>query len=309
MHIVCYHNVLDEPLDPFDRAAPRLTIASFTRQMEYLAQYFKVLPLPEALRLWSSGEPTAQVAVVTFDDAYYGVYQHARPILRGLGLPAAVFAVTAYVDRGGTTAFEHDETEIAFRIAPAARIDLDFLGLSAYSLDSDVARIGALKAAKRELKVTPAQHLAAARASLFERLAVTPEQCQQYARTRPAFRQMGWSELRELHSEGWEVGSHTRTHKALGQTESPLLEEEVNGSANDLRAHLGLAAPTFAYPYGEMSHIGEAAPAAVRNAGYSCALTMVPGLNDNSTDRFLLHRLEFARLVYNMTFAGPNSPP
>jgi peptidoglycan/xylan/chitin deacetylase (PgdA/CDA1 family) len=307
LQIICFHNVLDEALDAFDRSAPRITVASFVRQMEYLAQSFRIVPLQEAVQIWRSGEPTANLAVITFDDAYYGVYAHALPILRRIGVPATVFAVTAHVEAGGRIAFEHDETEIAFRLARTARIDAEFLGLGELELESESDRISAMKAVKKILKVTPARDLSGARALLFERLGVTAEECQEYAGTRAKFRQMGWNELRELQREGWEVGSHTRTHKAVGQLEPLQRREELDGSAEDLQRNLGLVSMSFAYPYGETSHIGEAAPEAVRGAGYTCAVTMVPGQNDSRTSPFLLHRLEFARLVYETTFQVPAS--
>lgn len=40
--------------------------------------------------------PDGRVVAVTFDDAYRSVYEHARPVLEGLGLPATVFVPTAF---------------------------------------------------------------------------------------------------------------------------------------------------------------------------------------------------------------------
>ncbi len=298
MYVICYHNVLADPLDLFDRAAPRLTVERFTRQVEYLSEFFKILPLPEAIARLQSGESTARVAVVTFDDAYYGVYAYARPALRRLGIPAAVFAVTTYAEQGGRMAFAHDETEIAFRLSRVSRVDLDFLGEGGYDLAFESARIAAMKIAKKHLKATPVKELPRVRAELFRRLEVAPGGCQEYARGRETYRQMGWEELRELYEEGWHIGSHTRTHQAVGQADELALEDEVCGSAADLRARLGIEGAAFAYPYGEMPHIGVRGPAAARAAGYCCALTMEPGLNDPWTDRFLLRRLPFEHFVY-----------
>ena len=92
--ILLYHNV--GPLageDPF-----RLTVATdqFERQMRCLVSggYQTIWP-SEWLAARREGKPLPERAVmVTFDDGYADMVEHAFPILRRLGLKAAVYVVT-----------------------------------------------------------------------------------------------------------------------------------------------------------------------------------------------------------------------
>lgn len=48
-----------------------------------------------------------EVFVVTFDDGYENVYQHAWPVLRDLGVPATIFVSTAYLDSAEPFPFDN----------------------------------------------------------------------------------------------------------------------------------------------------------------------------------------------------------
>ncbi|MEA2466606.1 MAG: hypothetical protein QOJ57_732, partial [Thermoleophilaceae bacterium] len=79
---------------------------------------------------------------------------------------------------------------------------------------------------------------------------------------------LGWEELRELADEGWEVGSHTRSHPRLPQLSDAELAEELEGSRAACEEGLGRPCRTLAYPYGDAD---ERVKAAAASAGYSMA--------------------------------------
>jgi len=58
------------------------------------------------------------------------------------------------------------------------------------------------------------------------------------------------SQLSEMQSSGWEIGSHSMSHRALVSLNSTDLLEEVNGSKTYLECH-GFHVETFAYPHGD----------------------------------------------------------
>lgn len=92
--VLCYHNVVG-PTD--DSAANQLglhmPLATFERQMRWLAEHYAVVPLEEFVARLSQGGSLRGVAALTFDDGYAGVFEHAWPVLRDLGTPATVFVV------------------------------------------------------------------------------------------------------------------------------------------------------------------------------------------------------------------------
>jgi peptidoglycan/xylan/chitin deacetylase (PgdA/CDA1 family) len=82
---------------------------------------------------------------------------------------------------------------------------------------------------------------------------------------------MSWEELRSLAQAGWEIGSHTRSHPHLTQTDDATLARELAESKATCEQQLGLPCPTLAYPYGDHDQRVVRATAA---AGYSAAAAL-----------------------------------
>lgn len=103
---------------------------------------------------------------------------------------------------------------------------------------------------------------------------------------------MDRAQLAELVAQGWELGTHTRTHPHLRGVSASQLADEVAGSRKDL-AELGLGTPRLlAYPYGQHS---SRVRAAAERAGYDAAFAV--GRANNGLDagsRFDLLRMEVA---------------
>lgn len=100
---------------------------------------------------------------------------------------------------------------------------------------------------------------------------------------------MDWDEVKALANDGFEVGSHTRTHPVLTELERYQAEEEITLSKEDLESRLGIPVDFFAYPYGRYdSDIS----ALVQKIGHRAACSTEPGFNNNTTDLFGLRRIE-----------------
>lgn len=75
---------------------------------------------------------------------------------------------------------------------------------------------------------------------------------------------MGWSELHDLAGRGWEIGSHTVTHRLLSRLDDSELAEELRASRQETAARIGTCT-SISYPWGE---IDQRVVAAARAAGY-----------------------------------------
>lgn len=82
---------------------------------------------------------------------------------------------------------------------------------------------------------------------------------------------MSWEELNRLAADGWEVGSHTRSHPHLTQLDDADLAEELRSSREVCEQRLGRGCESLAYPYGD--HDGRVVEAAGA-AGYRVAGTL-----------------------------------
>ena len=94
---------------------------------------------------------------------------------------------------------------------------------------------------------------------------------------------MGWDELGRLADEGWEVGSHTRTHPSLPSLGDDELREELGRSREECERGLGRPCDTIAYPYGD---VDERVAEAARAAGYAAGGTLPSSVAGASALRF-----------------------
>jgi len=62
---------------------------------------------------------------------------------------------------------------------------------------------------------------------------------------------MSWEELAGLVAQGWEVGSHTRTHPRLPELGEAEIAAELTGSRRECEERLGVPCRSVAYPYGD----------------------------------------------------------
>jgi peptidoglycan/xylan/chitin deacetylase (PgdA/CDA1 family) len=79
------------------------------------------------------------------------------------------------------------------------------------------------------------------------------------------------AQLREAAGDGWEIGSHTRTHPWLPRIADAELAHELVGSKRELEQLLDLSIETLAYPFGAYDQRVADATAA---AGYAAAVTL-----------------------------------
>jgi peptidoglycan/xylan/chitin deacetylase (PgdA/CDA1 family) len=91
-------------------------------------------------------------------------------------------------------------------------------------------------------------------------------------------RSLTWGELETLQNGGWEVGSHTVTHRALTTLGAGDLERELLESRHAIETRIG-SCVTLAYPYGVAD---ERVASFVENSGYlaACSLSLSHRVND-----------------------------
>ena len=90
-----------------------------------------------------------------------------------------------------------------------------------------------------------------------------------------------WDELRQLASEGWEVGSHTVTHSRLNTISEATLWHEIRYSKVVIENELDIAANVFSYPFGwfdpkTIKMVKQAGYEAGCTLGYSSRKTNLP---------------------------------
>ena len=108
------------------------------------------------------------------------------------------------------------------------------------------------------------------------------------------FKHLSWSQLADLIRAGFEVGSHTLSHRDLTRLRKRELRVELGDSKRQLEDRTGVEVTAIAYPFGRYSArvIDEAL-----QAGYTCGFASSP--------RGQFHRMAVGRMsVYWLDGAG-----
>jgi carbamoyl-phosphate synthase large subunit len=105
-----------------------------------------------------------------------------------------------------------------------------------------------------------------------------------------ALRPLTWDDLAGLAGQGWEIGSHSRTHPLLSALTDAEIEDELGGSRKEIVARLGRC-DSVSYPWGELDDrvIGIAARVGYRIGsglvgGRACGPLAVPRFAVSSQD-------------------------
>ena len=275
--IVRYHRVT-EAHDPFFGG---VSVRRFEGEMELLASRFTVRPLEELIESAARDELPSNAVAITFDDGYRDNYEYAFPILKRLGLPATIFVTTGPLD--SQDPLWHDTVFDAFRRATAQSVSF---GDKAYGLGTLAEKRLALKAFRGYLRTQiPAdwdKHIR----QLLTWLQLSDS-------TPFDSKKLGWEELAEMATHGITFGAHTVTHPVLTCLSLQDAALEIVTSKRTLEERLGTAVKLFAYPNGGRNDFNEALKNILREAGFLCAVTILPGVNDACTDPYELRRAEF----------------
>ena len=85
-----------------------------------------------------------------------------------------------------------------------------------------------------------------------------------------------------------EIGAHTMDHVWLKGMTKNMAWFEINQSRKDLQKITGLPVNSFAYPYGAFD---QQAVSFVKDAGFSTAVSTLPGVEEGSVNRYFLYRI------------------
>lgn len=259
----------------------------------YLSRHYRILHLEAALEELfmqhknGHNRPSRRIPLVlTFDDGYRDNYTYGFALARELEIPFTLFLIPGYVGSGDRFWW----LEVKRLVSRAQVNEVTIEGhtydlhqikeriLLAYLVDRRV-RYAASLAEREAFLVLVRKSLAVQSSTLVEEESHLP---------------LKWEEVQEMAESGWvSFGAHTMHHPILSSLTNPTeIEREVGECRQVLEEHLGHSVRTFAYPVGQLQHIGEHVRQSVREAGYTWALTTKYGFNSMQSDPLLLRRID-----------------
>lgn len=114
---------------------------------------------------------------------------------------------------------------------------------------------------------------------------------------------LDWPALSRLAAAGWEIGSHSQTHRLLSRLGDDELRDELEISREEITAHVG-ACLSISYPWGE---IDERVVGAARHAGYQAGAGLAGRFDWHEPLRF--PRVTVAGQDGRIAFAVKSSRP
>lgn len=262
LSIFIFHRVLPEvdPLSPDEPDAHR-----FDEMMGWVASWFNVLALDEAIDRLAQQSLPDRAAAITFDDGYADNYSIALPILKKHGLSATFFITTGFLNGGRMW---NDTIIESIRTCPLPSLDLSSLGLGMHSLTSLQEKRTAIHALIRQIKYQ----------SLDQRIAVTEEIATLSQASLPTGLMMTTHEVVQLRQAGMQIGAHTVSHPILAKTNLSEARREIQDSKAYLEHALGERIRLFAFPNGkpDVDYLSEHV-ALVRDLGFDAAVSTASG--------------------------------
>jgi len=275
LSILIFHRVLahKDPIVNWD-----LDATEFQQTMEWLKEWFNVLPLDQAIARLNDHSLPARSAAITFDDGYADNFTVALPILQAHGLTATFFIATGYLDGGRMW---NDTVIEAVCHCNKARIDLSREGLGVHELNSSDAIRQAIMSILNNVKYRDPQ----------ERLKALDYVAAVSGARLPQDLMMTSDQVKIMRHAGMSIGAHTVTHPILARLSPEEVRAEVAESKRFLESLLQERVGLFAYPNGKPNVDYRAADAdIIRSLGFDAAVTTAWGVVDAKSNLMQLPR-------------------
>jgi peptidoglycan/xylan/chitin deacetylase (PgdA/CDA1 family) len=281
--VFTYHRIAvpgvasDDYYDPVISATPE----AFRAQVRFLRERFAVVHLEELAALGGSLRPDRKrpAALITFDDGYCDNFRTALPILRELGVPAAFFLPTSYLQAPRLPWWDHaacaiKRTRVPRLVLERSPGDLTPIAIDLGTSPSDAERTAAIMTIIRAFldRTIPEPSWFLDQLGQQAGVAIDTE-----ARGRSLF--MGWNEVRQLLATGMAVGSHGHAHVALAGLDDDAQRRELAGSKAALEEALGCEVTAIAYPFGWPGTFTRRTTELAAEAGYRLAFSSLEGVN------------------------------
>jgi peptidoglycan/xylan/chitin deacetylase (PgdA/CDA1 family) len=276
LRVLAYHGVEDrdakENADGF-QVAPDV----FARQLQHLARRYRVVALDDVIDAFAGGAPLPpRAALITFDDGYKNNFSLAAPILLKMGLPAAFFITTGFLDR------THIPWWYVLR-GWISKVGIEALGLpkGTHKMKRLDVRGGIAEWEQHLKGMTDARRQKTIN-EISNRIGLPIAAEIDF---------MTWDEARKLRAQGFALGAHTVSHANLGVEEENALKMEIETSIARISSETGAHVESFAYPYGRATDTQPAVDSILRACGIALGFTTVRGLNRAKSGPLRLRRL------------------
>lgn len=267
--VLNYHRIRpDEDFSArFDDGVFGPTRSQFAAQMEWMADRYRMLSLGELVTDGPSNRIPKRSALVTFDDGYVDNYTNAYPVLKEFGIPAIFFIPSNLIETRSLGWWDIIAYLLKNTSAAFIRFDGDRIEVRSN-------RMQAIVTLQKRFRNFDIDRVVDAIRELSEQCAVeVPSSALQGAEL------LTWEQIREMHSNGIDIGSHGHNHYVLSALDARIQKREMEQSKAMLESRLNGKVVSIAFPVGEKGCFTGETKGAARQLGYKAAFSLNTGLN------------------------------
>jgi len=104
-------------------------------------------------------------------------------------------------------------------------------------------------------------------------------------------RPLSWDQIKTMHSNGIELGSHSITHRNMASLEERLCYEEASVSKDRIEKQACCNVRYFSYPFGNRGSFNDATEKALKKIGYEKTYTNIMGMDNSADEPFVIKRI------------------
>jgi len=284
IRILAYHGFCEADEADFQPMLFMRAATFRTRMQRLVAGGHRVVSLAEAVARLRARDVEPGLAVITIDDGWHGIHEHAWPVLRELGLPATVY-VTSYYAQCQLPVLNVLMRYAAWR-SPLTEVRLDGLAAGLDGRHPLADRAARDRLADRVSGYADDELPATQRLAFVREIAARLEVDVGSVLERRTFHLMSPTQLRELCAAGFDLQLHTHRHR-FPADDRAVCAEEIESNRRFLQQLTGKTPVHFCYPSGRYSAHQKAW---LRDLGVMSATTTRQGLSYGSTDPMELPR-------------------
>jgi len=300
--ILCYHRINNKTGIFYDQNISAYK-DEFKSQMLYLKKNFNIISIEQLFDYHSGkGDIQPNSLMVTFDDGFLDNTLNAFPVLEKLGIPAAVFLTTRFIDSD----IIPWEDQISYFFQKFSLEEIIINNNEIYSLRSLEEKENSIwKFCKRMKIINPDKRNEIIK-SLFNRYLIDGNKMKRLAHSMS----MGYMTRRDIQywsNHGIDFGIHTDTHPCLTILNEEEIYREISESKKALEAIIEKSVNAFAYPYGKEGDYNDVTSSLLKKAGINIGMIFEQGMNnlDDSNNLLELHRFGVGRNIdFRLTSHG-----
>jgi peptidoglycan/xylan/chitin deacetylase (PgdA/CDA1 family) len=259
--ILMYHRVINNPI------APGIHPKDFEEQIVYLKTHFNIVSVETLINgTFSNG------IALTFDDGHFDFYKFVWPILKKHGVPASLYITTGFVDK--QCWLWPDFLRHILHKTERTEVTLDHIGTLSLEEKYNSSSWNKIASYCLTMENDKRSHYIS---DIAIKLGVNPE-------TAPTdeFSAVTWDNLREMQTEGLDIGSHTVSHRILSTLSQDELHNEMATSKKRIETEVGITPSGICYPNGMAKDINDAVEESAKKCGYGYGLAAYPAKNSGN---------------------------